>query len=161
MTIDWSGIKTAAIALGNVQDAARRASNTLPAIEQQRFIERVNKRAVRERWMHNANSLAITATERNSKPMSNNVQSGADSIANVIAERKHKTRLHLSKYAEEAAEESANSTNKLKISKSVRDVAAIMSNVWPESTGTVHIGSLSMGILTNQAAIQLNTPNEE
>jgi len=47
--IDWPGIRAAAVALNSVRLAAIKASHNLPTDEQRRFVERVNKRAYRER----------------------------------------------------------------------------------------------------------------
>ena len=47
--IHWPGIRAAAIALNSVRLAATKASQNLPTDEQRRFVERVNKRAYRER----------------------------------------------------------------------------------------------------------------
>ncbi len=60
--IDWPGIRAAAVALNSVRDAAMRAASQLPPIEQQRFVERVNKRAYRERWLDQARDLSNLAT---------------------------------------------------------------------------------------------------
>jgi len=56
--IDWPGIRAAAIALNSVRLAAIKASQNLPPDEQRRFVERVNKRAYRERWLDKAKVLS-------------------------------------------------------------------------------------------------------
>jgi hypothetical protein len=62
------------------------------------------------------------------KPM----QSVPASLAAILAERKERTKLGLSKYAAEAAERAGQSDGDLKLSRSVRDVAAVHQAVWPE-----------------------------
>jgi hypothetical protein len=81
--VDWSGLKAAAIALQSVNEAARRASINLPPAEAERFRNRVNKRAYRERWLDQNASLAETATVRNAKHLSKNVQTGSELLANM------------------------------------------------------------------------------
>jgi hypothetical protein len=61
------------------------------------------------------------------------VQSVPESLAAILGERKERTRLGLSKYTAEAAEEAADLPNgKLNVAGKVRDVAAIHSTLWPE-----------------------------
>ena len=56
--VDWPGLRAAAVALQSVRLAAIKASAHLPPDEQRRFVERVNKRAYRERWLHKAKVLS-------------------------------------------------------------------------------------------------------
>lgn len=100
--INWGELKAAAIALSSVTDAARRASVTLPESEQQRFIERVKKRAYRQRWLDNAKALKLTAAT-NAKPMSTAVLSGSDALATALADDNRETKLSLSKGVRRAA----------------------------------------------------------
>lgn len=60
------------------------------------------------------------------------VQSVAESLAVILSERKDRTRLGLSKYAAEAAEQAAESGGDLGVSRNVRDVAAVHSTLWPD-----------------------------
>ncbi len=81
--IDWSGLRAAAITLQSVRDAARRASAHLPAAEQNRFIERVNKRAYRERWLEKAREIEGTSPT-NAKPLSMPVQTGPQVLSKMV-----------------------------------------------------------------------------
>lgn len=81
--IDWSGIRAAAIALQSVRDAARRASAHLPPDEQNRFIERVNKRAYRERWIEKAREIQGTSPTH-TKPLSMPVQTGPQLLTKMV-----------------------------------------------------------------------------
>ena len=60
------------------------------------------------------------------------MQSVPQSIATILGERKHRTKLGLSKYAAEASEEAAEAPEKLRLAGKVRDVAVIHSTLWPE-----------------------------
>jgi hypothetical protein len=60
------------------------------------------------------------------------VQSVAESLAVLMSERKDRTKLGLSKYAAEAAEQAGESDGDLRLSRNVRDVAAVHSTLWPE-----------------------------
>jgi hypothetical protein len=61
------------------------------------------------------------------KPM----QSVPQSLAEILSERKERTRLGLSKFAVEAAEQAGEHGDKLGIARKVRDVAAVHSTLWP------------------------------
>jgi hypothetical protein len=50
----------------------------------------------------------------------------------VLATRKSKTKLHLSKYALEASQEAAEHPEKLKITRQAKEIAQTASEVWPE-----------------------------
>src|SRR5262249_45159799 len=60
------------------------------------------------------------------------VQSVPQSLAAILAERKERTKLGLSKYAAEAAERAGESDGDLGLSRKVRDVAAVHQTVWPQ-----------------------------
>jgi len=55
-----------------------------------------------------------------------------EAAADIISERKDNSRLHLSKYVEDASRTAANSDGDLKIARHVKDVAAVHSTIWPE-----------------------------
>ena len=74
------------------------------------------------------------------------VQSVPQSIAAILGERKDRTKLGLSKYAAEAAEQAAEHRDKLEIAGKVKDVAGVHSVLWPEQPKTNQI--LNVGILT-------------
>jgi hypothetical protein len=74
----------------------------------------------------------------------------ADALANALNERKHWTKLGLSKYAAQAAERAGESAGDLGLSRNVRDVAAIGSTLWPEDHKERHI--LNIAFLTGQAS---------
>jgi hypothetical protein len=73
------------------------------------------------------------------------VQSVPQSIASILSERKDRTKLGLSKYAAEAAEEAAEHRDKLSISGKVKDVADVHKTLWPNQPETNQI--LNLGVL--------------
>ena len=73
------------------------------------------------------------------------VQSVPQSIASILSERKERTKLGLSKYTAEAAEEAADHPDKLVIAGKVKDVASVHSTLWPDQPQTNQI--LNLGIL--------------
>ena len=73
------------------------------------------------------------------------VQSVPQSIAAILGERKEPTRLGLSRYAAEAAEQAAEHRDKLGIAGKVKDVADVHKTLWPNRPETNQI--LNVGIL--------------
>jgi hypothetical protein len=67
------------------------------------------------------------------------VQSVPQSLAGILAERKDRTRLGLSKYAAEAAEQAAEHSDKLGISGKVKDVADVHKTLWPQENRPANI----------------------
>jgi hypothetical protein len=82
-------------------------------------------RAKREGW-----TRQILAVKQQSKLQSNAI-TPAEAAADVLSERKDKSRLHLSRYVVDASRTSANSDGDLKIARNVKDVA-VHSTLWPE-----------------------------
>lgn len=149
--IDWPGLKVAAISMNSVRAAADRAAANLPDDERRRFIERVNKRAYRERWLDNARALSTTAPT-NAKPLSNDVQSGADSLAKALAEDSNATKTGFSRMARRVAEAAGqyDPEEALMQSRSLRDVATIAGQVhgWTDKGGDDRRVMINIGILT-------------
>jgi hypothetical protein len=76
------------------------------------------------------------------------VQAVPQSLASILNERKERTKLGLSKFAAEAAEEAGQHPNKLGIAAKVRDVSAIHSSLWPEESSTPLIeGGILIGTM--------------
>jgi hypothetical protein len=102
-------------------------------------VERVNKRAYRERWLAKARVISKTR-DNGSQPLSKPVQTGADALAATFAERKEKSALHLSRYVVDASQKLANSKGKLQLARSGKDVVAMRSGIWPEHQNRTEIG---------------------
>jgi hypothetical protein len=73
------------------------------------------------------------------------VQSVPQSLATILSERKERSRLGLSRFAAEAAEQAAEHRDKLSISGKVKDVADVHKTLWPNQPETNQI--LNLGIL--------------
>jgi hypothetical protein len=79
-------------------------------------------------------------------------QSVAQSIASILSERKERTKLGLSQYTAEAAEQAAEHRDKLEIAGKVKDVASVHKTLWPEENQREPI--LNLAILTGQIQLQ-------
>ena len=75
------------------------------------------------------------------------VQSVPQSLAAILAERKERTRLGLSKYTAEAAERAAEHPDKLGIAGKVKDVADVHKTLWPAENQAQSI--LNVAVLTS------------
>jgi DNA-binding PucR family transcriptional regulator len=149
--IDWSGIRAAAIALNSVRAAADRAGANLPEDERRRFVERVNKRAYRERWLEDARALSTTAPT-NAKPLSKAVQTGANSLALRLEEDSNETKIGFSTAARKVASKVATMPPSLDKDRAqaVRHWAGVASSVhgWDAKTGDDRGTVINIGILT-------------
>jgi hypothetical protein len=76
------------------------------------------------------------------------VQSVPQSIAAILSERKDRTKLSLSKYTAEAAEQAAEHRDKLSITGKVKDVADVHKTLWPAENQRETI--LNLAVLTGQ-----------
>jgi hypothetical protein len=84
------------------------------------------------------------ATQRQSDAISLG-QSVPQSLAAILSERKERTKLGLSKFTAEAAEQAAEHRDKLSISGKVKDVADVHKTLWPNQPETNQI--LNLGVL--------------
>ena len=84
------------------------------------------------------------------------VQSVPQSTASILSERKERTKLGLSKYAAEAAEQAAEHRDKLKISRATKDVADIHRTIWPEESANNSI--LNLAVLINPPKRVIDEP---
>jgi hypothetical protein len=129
-------VRVLAVAVG-VREAARQMGISQDAVRQ---------RSKREGWMASPKTVAQRAL---AKPVTS--VSPADALGNVFRERKHRTKLGLSKYAAEAAERAGDSDGDLALSRNVRDVAAVHSTLWPEDHN--ERGILNLALLTHQVNV--------
>jgi len=151
--IDWPGLRAAAIALQSVRLAAIKASAHLPPDEQRRFVERVNKRAYRERWLDKAKALS-KPRDNGSLPLSKPVQTGADALAHTLAERRQESVVHLSKYAVQAGKRLADSKGNLKYARQFQQIAAGRANVFPEQAPSTRV---QVNVLSFEAVKRLDS----
>jgi hypothetical protein len=105
----------------------------------------VRQRSKREGRMASPKTVTRRALAKPRTSVSPNVLSPAHALANVFSERKHRTKLGLSKYAAEAAEQAAVHRDKLGIAGKVKDVADVQKTLWPNQPETNQI--LNLGVL--------------
>src|SRR5215470_13736607 len=74
------------------------------------------------------------------------VQSVPQSLAQILGERRERTKLGLSRYTAEAAEQAANHPDKLGIAGKVKGVAGVHKTLWPDQAENKPI--LNVAILT-------------
>ena len=105
----------------------------------------MRQRSKREDWMASHKTVAQRALAKPVTSVSPNALSPAHALANVFSERKHRTKLGLTKYAAEAAEQAAEHRGKLGIAGKVKDVADVHKTLWPNQPETNQI--LNLGVL--------------
>lgn len=161
--IDWPSIRAAAVTLG-VREAARRAAVNLDQQETTRFVNRALKRSEREGWIKQKNAI-ISNHPAQAKPLSAVVINGAESIANSLADDSRETRINLSRGLKNASKHVADmdGAQAFKNARTVKEVAqgASLVHSWEAKANASPIGNLSLNILTNAAAIQLNASGQE
>jgi hypothetical protein len=139
LNVDWPAVRVLAVAVG-VREAARQMGISQDAVRQ---------RSKREGWMASPKAVAQRALAKPVTSVSPNALSPAHALANVFRERKHRSKLGLSRYAAEAAEEAAEHQDKLGIAGKVKDVAGVHKTLWPvkENDSTI----LQIGFLIGNA----------
>src|SRR5260370_1738384 len=142
LNVDWPAVRVLAVAVG-VREAARQMAISEDAVRQ---------RSKRERWMASPKAVAQRALAKPVTSLSPNALSPADALANVFSERKHRTKLGLSKYTAEAAERAAESGGDLALSRNVRHVTAVHATLWPEDQ--YGRGILNLNGLVGEVALQ-------
>jgi hypothetical protein len=135
LNVDWPAVRVLAVAVG-VREAARQMGISQDAVRQ---------RSKREGWMASPKTVIQRALAKPVTSVSPSALSPAHALANVVSERRHRTKLGLSKYAAEAAERAGESDGDLALSRNVRDVAAVHSTLWPEDHN--ERGILNIGVL--------------
>jgi len=135
LNVDWPAVRVLAVAVG-VREAARQMQISQDAVRQ---------RSKREGWMASPKTISQRALAKPVTSVSPNALSPADALANVFNERKDRTRLGLSKYTAEAAEQAAEHPDKLGIAGKVKDVAEVHKTLWPNQPETNQI--LNLGVL--------------
>jgi hypothetical protein len=104
----------------------------------------VRQRSKREGWMASPKAVAQRALAKPVTSVSPHALSPADALANVFSERKQRTKLGLSKYTADAAERAGESDGDLRLSRNVRDVAAVHSTLWPAEPNNGSIFNLAV-----------------
>jgi hypothetical protein len=137
----WEQIKTGYAAGINLREIARKMN--IPE-------GTVLAHAKRNGWTQQIQAVTKEARALQSDAITP-LQSVPQSIAAILGERKERTKLGLSKYAAEAAERAGESDGDLRLSRNVRDVAAVHSTLWPEDHN--ERGILNLAVLTGQVNV--------
>jgi hypothetical protein len=137
----WEQIKTAYAAGFNLREIARKMN-----IPQGTVLAHAKRHGWTQQIQVATGQLAVMQSDA-IKP----VQSVPQSLVAILAECKDRARLGLSKYTAEAAELAAESAGDLRLSRNVRDVAAVHSTLWPE---VQREEILNLAILTGQVEIR-------
>ena len=140
----WEQIFTAYATGINLREIARRMN--IPEVT-------VLQHAHRHRWTQQIQAATLSSDVI--APLSSDViepvksvQSVPLSVAAILSERKERTRLGLSKFTAEAAEQAAEHRDKLNIAAKVKDVASVHRTLWPEENQREQI--LNLAVLTGQ-----------
>ena len=133
----WEQIKTAYVAGINLREIARKMNipegTVLAHAKRHGWTQQIQ---IATREVGVMQSDAITP-----------VQSVPQSLAAILAERRERTKLGLSKYTAEAAEHAANHPDKLGIAGKVKDVAGVHKTIWPAEGEQKNI--LNIGFIIN------------
>jgi hypothetical protein len=139
----WEQIKTAYAARIGLREIARKMDipegTVLACAKRSHHVSIANSRASR---LDPTDSGRNRSTRRDAITP---VQSVPQSLAAILSERKERSRLGLSRFAAEAAEQAAEHRDKLSISGKVKDVADVHKTLWPNQPETNQI--LNLGIL--------------
>lgn len=108
--LDWSGIRAAAAFVG-VREAARRAAINFPPDQQQAIVERIRKRALRQRWVDKDKAHAMSPSTRISpqtgtivqNAMSPIVPTGSEIAQIILLDERTKTKAAFSRNSLRAA----------------------------------------------------------
>jgi len=130
----WEQIKTAYAAGIGLREIARKMD--IPE-------GTILARAKRHGWTQQIQSATQQLSVMQSDAITP-VQSVPQSLAAILAERKERTKLGLSKYTTEAAEQAAEHRDKLGIAGKVKDVAAVHKTLWPEENSPSNIVNLAV-----------------
>jgi hypothetical protein len=140
----WEQIKTGYAAGVNLREIARKMD--IPE-------GTVLAHAKRHGW-----TQQIQAATKELTVMQSDAITPLQSVAAIMSERKERSRLGLSKYAAEAAEQAAEHRDKLGIAGKVKDVSSVHKTLWPDETGNKPL--LCLGILTGEIPL-IDDPTPE
>src|SRR5215831_19436644 len=133
----WEQIKTGYAAGVNLREIARKMD--IPE-------GTVLAHAKRHGWTQQIQAATgqLTVVQSDAISPVQSVQSVPQSLAAILAERKERTKLALSRFTAEAAEEAAEHRDKLGIAGKVKDVAGVHKTLWPEENSPSNIVNLAV-----------------
>ena len=133
----WEQIKTAYVAGINLREIARKMN-----IPEGTVLAHANRHGWTQQIQIATREVRVLQSDAITP-----VQSVPQSLAAILAERRERTKLGLSKYTAEAAEHAANHPDKLGIAGKVKDVADVHKTIWPAETEQKNI--LNIGFIIN------------
>ena len=133
----WEQIKTGYAAGVNLREIARKMN-----IPEGTVLAHANRHGWTQQIQVATRELSVMQSDAITP-----VQSVPQSLAAILAERRERTKLGLSKYTAEAAEDAANHPDKLGIAGKVKDVADVHKTIWPNETEQKNI--LNIGFIIN------------
>jgi hypothetical protein len=131
----WEQVKTAYAAGINLREIARKMN-----IPEGTVLAHAKRHAWTQQIQAATGQLAVMQSDAITP-----VQSVPQSLAAILSERKERTRLGLSKFTAEAAEQAAEHRDKLGIAGKVKDLADVHKTLWPNQPETNQI--LNLGVL--------------
>ena len=117
----WEQIKTAYVAGINLREIARKMN-----IPEGTVLAHANRHGWTQQIQIATREVGVMQSDAITP-----VQSVPQSLAAILAERRERTKLGLSKYTAEAAEHAANHPDKLGIAGKVKNVAGVHKTLWP------------------------------
>ena len=90
------------------------------------------KRCSREKWLVKYEQVKADAVAMSPTALSANVRTGADALAQTLAERRDQSTLHLSKYAVDAGKRLANCGGDLKNARAFQQITSGHASLFPE-----------------------------
>jgi hypothetical protein len=131
----WEQIKTGYAAGVNLREIARKMN-----ISQGTVLAHAKRHCWTEQIQVATRELSVMQSDAITP-----VQSVPQSLVAILSERKDRTKLGLSKFTAEAAEQAAEHRDKLGIAGKVKDVADVHKTLWPNQPETNQI--LNLGVL--------------
>jgi hypothetical protein len=131
----WEQIKTGYAAGVNLREIARKMN-----ISQGTVLAHAKRHCWTEQIQVATRELSVMQSDAITP-----VQSVRQSLVAILSERKDRTKLGLSKFTAEAAEQAAEHRDKLGIAGKVKDVADVHKTLWPNQPETNQI--LNLGVL--------------
>lgn len=144
--IDWAGIRAAAVAVG-IREACRQATAHLPPDEANTFTERAMKRCSRQGWLTKAEEAKTVAISKAPTTLSANVRTGAQVVADSLAEDSRETKLSLSRSARRMAQQAESA--KLEEAADVLQVGklAALTHGWGQSDGNTQGAVINVNLI--------------
>ena len=134
----WEQIKTAYVAGINLREIARKMN-----IPEGTVLAHANRHGWTQQIQIATREVGVMQSDAITP-----VQSVPQSLAAILAERRERTKLGLSKYTAEAAEHAANHPDKLGIAGKVKNVAGVHKTLWPAENQREEI--LQIGFIIGQ-----------